>query len=184
MIALGNPGGEPIAIERIDFAGDFAIAPEASTCGAALAAHQRCTIGVIFTPTAMGPRQGSMIVTDNAMNSPQVIGLDGTGIAGKIKIVPGTLEFGREAVGATSTTKSITLANPNQVPLKIDSVSVNGADFRETDNCAGVFAAGASCTISVTFAPSAARAGSAAVIIADDATGSPQKVKLRGTGTR
>jgi hypothetical protein len=42
--------------------------------------------------------------------------------------------------------------------------------------------AGLSCTISVTFTPSATGARSASVSVADTAPGSPQTVPLSGTG--
>jgi len=182
MITLDNPGSDPMAIEQVEAAGDFTTAPDASTCGAALPAHQRCTIAVVFTPSGLGARHGTLMVTDNAANSPQIVGLDGTGIAGKITIVPATLNFGSQSAGATSAARSITVTNPNQVPIKTKSVSIDGADFAETNNCVGALAPGASCAISVTFAPSDSGVRAGAVIIADDASRSPQTVTLRGTG--
>jgi len=46
----------------------------------------------------------------------------------------------------------------------------------------GTLAAGASCTINVLFTPQAAGARTATLLVADNATGSPQMVALSGTG--
>jgi uncharacterized repeat protein (TIGR03803 family) len=57
--------------------GDFAIS--AQTCGSTLAAKQKCTISVTFTPTQTGTRTGELKVTDSAASSPQTATLTGTG---------------------------------------------------------------------------------------------------------
>lgn len=57
--------------------GDFAVS--ATTCGTTLAARQKCTISVTFTPTKTGTRTGQLSVSDSANNSPQTATLTGTG---------------------------------------------------------------------------------------------------------
>jgi hypothetical protein len=57
--------------------GDFKIS--AQTCGATLAAKQKCTFSVTFTPTQTGTRTGELKVTDSASSSPQTASLSGTG---------------------------------------------------------------------------------------------------------
>ena len=56
--------------------GDF---PETTTCGSSLAAAASCTIGVTFTPVAIGSRSAAVTIADNAAGSPQTISLTGTG---------------------------------------------------------------------------------------------------------
>jgi hypothetical protein len=58
-------------------AGDFKVS--STTCGSSLAAKSHCSISVTFTPGATGARSGALIVTDNAVNSPQTTQLQGTG---------------------------------------------------------------------------------------------------------
>ena len=73
------------------------------------------------------------------------------------------------------------LRNMGSAPLSITSITTTG-DFAETDDCTtGVPAAG-SCTFSVTFTPTAPGVRSGAVVIQDDAAGSPHKINLSGTG--
>ena len=52
----------------------------------------------------------------------------------------------------------------------------------QTNNCPSTLAAGAHCTISVIFTPSAATKQTAAIKITDNAKGTPQSVQLSGAG--
>jgi hypothetical protein len=65
--------------------------------------------------------------------------------------------------------------------LNISSITPS-ANFGETNTCGGTLAAGASCTISVTFTPGAAGNLSGTITVSDDASGSPQTISLTGTG--
>jgi hypothetical protein len=58
----------------------------------------------------------------------------------------------------------------------------NPASFLEIGTCGTSLAAGASCSIYIAFKPASAAALSAALSVTDNATGSPQKVTLTGTG--
>jgi hypothetical protein len=62
-------------------------------------------------------------------------------------------------------------------------MAIGGADpqdFAETNTCGTSVAAGAHCSISVTFKPTAAGSRSATVAITDNAAGSPQSIILDG----
>jgi len=103
-----------------------------------------------------------------------------------VKLVPISLSFGDQLVGTTSTAKAVTMTNVGTTALTINGISltgINAGDFSQTHTCGGTLGAGASCTISVKFHPSATGARSAAVSISDNGGGSPQKVPLSGTGT-
>src|SRR5919108_3172948 len=89
-------------------------------------------------------------------------------------------------VGSISPAQSITLSNTGNSTLTISSLVFSGAnasDFAETDNCAGSVAAGANCSINVTFSPTAIGARTGTLNITDNATSppSPQAVTLTGT---
>jgi len=75
-----NAGGASVNIAGIAVAGDFA---ETDTCDTKLEAFQTCVVSVTFVPTGSGPTTGSLTLTDNASNSPQVINLSGKGNNGK-----------------------------------------------------------------------------------------------------
>jgi hypothetical protein len=50
-----------------------------NSCGSSLGVGLKCTIGIEFKPSATGSRPGTLMITDNAGDSPQVIELSGTG---------------------------------------------------------------------------------------------------------
>ena len=98
-----------------------------------------------------------------------------------VSLNPTSINFGSQAVG-TSSTSPITLSNTGNAVLAIDSISIVGTEFTQTNSCSASLAAGSNCTINVTFSPTAAGAAAASVSIADNAAGSPQTVSLTGTG--
>ncbi len=88
-------------------------------------------------------------------------------------------------MGTTSAAQTITLTNSGNAAMSITSIALTGtnpSDFAQTNNCGSSVAAGANCTISVTFTPAASGTLTAAVALTDNATGSPQSVSLAGTG--
>jgi hypothetical protein len=86
---------------------------------------------------------------------------------------------------ATSVPQTITLSNTGKVTLSISNLTVAGAnpgDFAQANTCGATVAAGANCSLSVTFAPTAMGSRIASISISDNASGSPQTVSLTGTG--
>jgi hypothetical protein len=75
-VTLTNTGNAALNISGIQSTGDYA---ETNTCLATLAASSSCTISVKFSPTASGVRNGTLSINDNALASPQSVGLAGTG---------------------------------------------------------------------------------------------------------
>jgi hypothetical protein len=79
-VTLTNTGLATLDISSISLAGtnpsDFALT---NTCGPALAANASCQISVTFTPQALGTRSGTLTISDNTANTPQVVTLTGTG---------------------------------------------------------------------------------------------------------
>jgi hypothetical protein len=147
---------------------------------------------VSFVPTAPGVNHGSLVLTDDALNATpsttQTVLLNGTGLgAGTPQAVlsPVSLPFGSVTTGTTSTAQTVTLSNPGSAALTITSISITGANaaqFAQTSTCGATLAAGANCVISITFTPSAVASYSAAISVADNATGSPRSVPLTGAG--
>jgi hypothetical protein len=89
--------------------------------------------------------------------------------------------FGTQAVGTTSAPKPITLANTGSAALHLSSFTTAG-DFAATNNCGTVLAFGKTCTISITFTPTATGQRTGTLSIVDNASNSPQKITLSGTG--
>lgn len=107
----------------------------------------------------------------------------------KATLLPGTLTFPSTLVGSTSAALVATLKNTGTVTLAIatNGISVSGTNFDSfggSTTCGATLASGATCTISITFKPKSTGPLTAVLEVADNATGSPQKVTLNGTGIK
>jgi hypothetical protein len=186
VVTLSNTGNGSLNISSLAVSGtnsrDFA---QTSNCGGSVAAGSNCTITVTFAPSAAGSRSASLTVSDNAGGSPQTISLSGTGLQPVVSLSPGSLTFAQQSTGSTSTAQSVTLSDTGNTSLTLSSIGLSGAnaaDFAQTNDCGSGVGVNGSCTISVTFAPSAAGSRSASLLVTDNAGGSPQTVSLNGTG--
>ena len=176
---LTNVGGSPVTIASLTVDGDFAAT---NTCGGSIAAGASCTVGATFTPTVVGTRSGKVTIVDDAPNGPHAIGLSGVGGVGQVVLSPANLDFGSLAVGAaTGTTGTFNVMNAGSVALTLKSITAGG-DFSQTNTCGDVLGVNASCTVTVTFVPTAAGQRTGTVEIVHDAPGSPQQVVLTGIG--
>jgi len=96
-----------------------------------------------------------------------------------------SLAFPQVGTGSTSLPQSVTLSNAGNASLNILSIAITGtnaSDFEQSNTCGTSVGAGGSCTISVTFTPTAGGSRAASLTIADNAGASPQTVSLSGTG--
>ena len=135
---------------------DFAIAP-GGTCAASLPAGMSCTVNVSFTPSVASAESAKLVFTDVDPSSPQFATLTGTGTANApvAVLTPTSLDFGSQLVTTTSSpAKTIMLKNNGNLVLNIASITSSG-DFAETNTCGASLPAGMTCTISVTFTPTA-----------------------------
>jgi len=152
-----------------------------------LHARDNATFNVEFAPPVGGSVTGTISIISNARNSTISISLSGTGVAQPTaNLSPPSMTFASQALGTTSSAQAATLTNSGGTTLNITSIALTGAnssDFAQTNNCGASVAAGANCTIRVTFMPSASGSRTASVTITDNASGSPQTVSLSGTGT-
>ena len=179
-LTLTNPGARLLTITNVTVTGDFS---QTNDCGTSLAPGANCTFSIQFSPTAAGTRTGMLTVTDNAANSPQTIGLSGTGgaTAGPTA-TPTFIVFAGHPVGSTSGPRTVQVTNSTASALRITNISTTG-DFAQTNNCTGSLAVTARCVIQVVFKPTAGGSRTGSLSITDSAANSPQTVALSGTGT-
>ena len=102
-------------------------------------------------------------------------------IATTLTVAPSSLSFGNHAVGTTSTPLTVTLTNVSGATVTINSVAIS-AEFGATNHCGATLAAGANCTIDVTFTPLSTGAKAGELAIDTDATAAPLVVSLSGNG--
>ena len=126
------------------------------------------------------------MIGDSAPSSPQTVLLSGRGLSAPVvSLAPSALTFSSQTLGTASPTQSISLSNTGGGPLVLGSVDIGGpgaADFSQTNDCPASLNAGASCSVAVTFTPSAEGLRSAALTLNDNADDSPQAVSLFGAG--
>jgi hypothetical protein len=181
-VTVTNTGASAVAISSIVVTGNNTFAfPESNNCPSSIAAGNNCTINVSFAPTASGSFSAAVTVTSNASGSPMSISLSGTGIA-PVTLSLSSIAFGLVLTGSSKTASPIKLTNEMSVPLTGINVAVSGAAFSQTNTCGVSLAAGAQCTVTATFAPTAAGTQTGTVSITDSAANSPQTIALQGSG--
>jgi hypothetical protein len=189
VVTVKNTSVSAVTLGTIGFTGTGATSylKSATTCTTSLAAAASCTISVEFKPTVAGALPASLSIADNATGTPQLVAITGTGLApGALGLSVTSLAFPATVVGSTSDLQVVTLTNPGTVAATISSIAITGTNatsFVQLHTCGATLAAAASCTFYVSFKPTASGALSGTLTITDNATGSPQKVALTGTGT-
>lgn len=152
--------------------------------GGVLAVGGSCSLSYSFTPTALGARNATLTITSNASNGDAVLSLSGTGAATASPVValaPSALDFGNQTVGVSSTARSVVLTNSGSGALSLSGVAVS-TGFAVSHNCASSLPAAATCTLSVSFKPTANGVASGSLTLSTNAAGSPHSVALSGTG--
>jgi hypothetical protein len=170
-VTLTNSGSTALSNLAVSLSGtnqnDFS---QTNTCGTTAAAGANCTISVTFTPAAQGARGASLVIAYSGIS--QSVSLSGVGVGsggGGLVFSPTPIpSFGTEKVGQTTTAKTLTITNSGQAPatgLAISITGQNAIDFSQTSQCSNTLAAGANCTVSMTFKPTATGARVATLIV-------------------
>lgn len=183
-VTLVNAGSAPLNISGIAVTGQFS---QTNDCGSVVpTGGGTCTINVTFTPTQTGSVTDQVTISDNAAGSPQSITVTGGGVtsAGTLSVSPASLSYAAFTVGQTSPAQTVQLANTGNSAINISSITTTG-DFAETNTCGTlptVLNVGATCSISITFTPTATGTRTGGLTIEDDAANTPQGVTLTGNG--
>ena len=169
--------------------GDYAaIGSGATPCGSSLAGKAKCTMSVTFKPKSNGSINGAVTITYNSSFSPQEVALSGSGSGGPsspLTFSPTSLIFTNQLVGTKSTGKTVTVTNTTVLSLSIAKIAASGnfaAAGSGATPCGGSLAAGAKCTMAISFSPTINGTIKGAVAITDSTTVSPQVYNVSGTG--
>jgi hypothetical protein len=100
----------------------------------------------------------------------------------RVTLSTSSLSFGAVIVGTTSSARTVTLTNRQNVALAMSNIAASAGFVVATSTCGASVAAAASCTVAVTCSPTAAGPVMGALTFTDDAATSPQVVSLSGTG--
>jgi 6-phosphogluconolactonase (cycloisomerase 2 family) len=192
VTSLVNNGGQTLTVNlnAVTITGpnatDFSTS---TTCIATLAANASCSFSVTFQPSTAATESASLQISDNAPGSPQIVSLNGAGLAPfpSLAFMPGSLTFNPIAQGQLEGPQTIQITNIGSAALHISNITLGGSnpqDFLQTSNCISVaIAVNASCNINVSFTPQATGARSASLSLTDDASAQTQTLFVQGTGT-
>lgn len=181
-LALNNNGGSSVTVKSITVQGtDFKLTKNG--CPSVLPPFYGCgDVEITFTPGATGARTGTATVTVSDSTAPFVNTLQGIGVsAGVGTLSTSTFTFAEQSIGTTSTAHTVTVKNTGTGVLTLGAISAS-TQFVQTHTCTATLVAGASCTISVRFAPTLPGILEGTVTIQDDGAGSPHTVALSGIG--
>lgn len=185
-VTVSNTGGAPLAGLSWQITGSatgvFSIS--STTCGATLAAGASCVLEVVFDPQTTG---GSAATLNISSSSPGVaainVGLGGTAqTASGLNVSPATLSFGAVAAGGTSAAQTVTITNTSTYAVPALTIGASQGFSWTQYTCVGPLAAGASCTVGVSFAPTASGAASGTLSVSSASIATAASVTLSGTG--
>ena len=181
-VTLTNTGTDTLDISSVSTSGDFST----TGCPATVDPSDTCVIAVSFAPTTGGTRNGTLTIRDDAAGSPHTVSLTGIGLGPGVAVTPNVLDFGEVNFGSVSDPKTMQLKNSGSAALAISDITSTG-DFSVGDNCPRApitMAANATCTITVTFTPTATGVRNGTLTVIDNAGDSPQAFALVGIGAK
>lgn len=186
-VVVTNQQSSALAIQSIATSGNYS---QTNNCPASLSASQTCTVNVTFHPTLSGVIPGVLSVATDASPGTQPVGLTGQGsgtTASSLSFSPVSLSFGDQEAGMTSAAQTVTLKNTSATSsVTVNGILTLGANYASTDTCKGkMLAPGDTCTVNVTFKPSANFATvdyPGAVSVSDSSSTSPEAIGLSGSG--
>jgi hypothetical protein len=122
-----------LSITSIAFNGaDAANFTELDTCNSPVEAGGNCTIAILFTPSALGPRTASLTITDNASGSPQSVPVSGTG---KHDVILSWTPSTTPAVSGYNVFRGATSDGVSAAPL--NSTPIMGTTYTDANVTAG-----------------------------------------------
>jgi trimeric autotransporter adhesin len=191
---ITNTGTAALVLGDLSIAGvgaaDFALAPHnGCSAGLSLAPATNCALVLRYAPSVAGGSTATLTISHNAAGTPGAVTLSGTATAapqGRIALGALALTFPAAQLG-TPSTQTLTVQNTGDAALTFSAFTLGGsasADYARSGSCsvATPLAAGAQCTLAVTFTPSAVGSRSAALTVQSDASNGAATISLSGTG--
>lgn len=182
-ITLNNTGTAATALGTITSSNTAEFPVTATTCGTSLAAGASCTMTVKFVPAQAGSRSGTLTIPYGTSTASLSVALTGNGVNNaQITVSPTSLTFPPTTVGATSAAQTVTMTNSGTTPLVVSSITAPSTEFSMTQSCVATWAPGATCAISLRYAPTAVGNASGNLTIASNAVNAATKtVPVTGT---
>src|SRR5579862_3933740 len=185
VLTMTNTGGSAMANPGFQITGQSvaSFAVGSTTCGSVLSSGGSCTAQVIFTPSIAGANTASLNVSSSTAGAkPVSVSLSGTGIAAAgLNVSPAQLSFTEPLIGEPSPPQTVTISNTAGVAAAGLTLAIS-PPFTLTQNSCGIsLAAGASCSVGITFTP-AANGTVAGTLTVNSSSLNAAVVDLNGTG--
>lgn len=98
-VTVTNVGNLTLNVASVGVTGDYS---QTNNCSSAIAPSGTCAIQVTFSPTASGPRNGLLTITDNSFTSPEMIPLTGTASDFSLSVAPSSSNTATITAGQTA----------------------------------------------------------------------------------
>src|SRR6266853_1871906 len=179
-VTITNFGGSLLNFSSISASGEFA---ETNDCANSLVAGASCTASVSFAPTVAGPATELLTLNDDSGNwgTSQAVTLAGTGTLPRhLSLSPATLNFSGYTIG-DSPSQNVTVTNTSNASVGIAGIAMSGdPSLVQGNTCGSVLSTGATCTVTVTFNPSAYGSFTSTLIVTES-SGAQETVSVTGT---
>jgi hypothetical protein len=158
-----------------------------SAASISLAPGASAEVDVTYTVPA-GTAEGTtdlLILKASSMNDTYIedtaqVSIYSTATPNPLSISTAQLNFGTQATGGTSKTGSVVVTNTGTAPITFSGISVT-TEFAETNSCGATLAVGASCSIAISFTPSAPGLRTGTLTISGSGLNAPLTAELQGT---
>lgn len=190
-VVVTNTGAANLVIGTVTVTGTNAseFTKPTDTCsGATLAPSGTCQLAGRFAPATAGTKTAALSIPSNAAGSPHQVALSGTGVTGgggtPAISLPSSMNFGF-VFRPGSSTQVLTIRSTGTANLVLGTLTLTGAsDFTIVSNfCSGAtLAPGATCNVSIRFAPATSGSKNATLTVPSNAAGSPHTVAISGQG--
>jgi hypothetical protein len=185
-VTVSNTGGAAMGNIGFQIAGPAAASYSigTTTCGATLASGAGCTAQVIFTPAATGAIAATLTVSSSTLGvTPVSVSLNGMGqLSSGLVGNPAQLTFPTVGVGQSSTALPVTISNTSNFAVASLALVVSGPFALAQNTCTSGLAAGANCSATLLFQPTAGGMASGALTVSSSAVANPGSVALSGMG--
>jgi len=182
-IQLTNTGNGVLTITQASVTGS-GFATNGLTLPLSISPGLSSTFNAECQPTAAGSVSGSITIVSNAVGSPSVVSLSGTGVAATelLTFSGNTFSFGNVDTGSSST-QTETITNTGNSNVQISQIAVSGAGYSLSGASTPItLTPSQKLTFSVIFSPATVGSLSGIVTVSSNATGSPSSISLSGSG--
>ncbi len=181
-VTLSNTGTATLHILSLQISPDFTVN---SAC-ATIVPGASCDLTLYFSPQATGTRIGALEILSDSSSSLDFISLIGAASPSFLTVSPAALDFGTLLLGNTGTLP-LQITNTGAAPVIFNATSATGDYAASTGTCpspGGTLPIASSCTLQVSFTPTATGTRTGILSLATSASNIPLIAGLTGIGAQ